>query len=78
MDESKIDSHLKTTALEKFKDFISENYTKYIKFGKNKTDCISNGVSLCRFFKLLNNYIPNVKVFFELLKKTNFLSIHML
>ena len=43
IDEAKIDSHLKTSAVEKFKDFIYKNYAKYIGIGKNKADPALNG-----------------------------------
>ena len=64
MDESKIDSHLKTSALEQFKDFIYENYAKYIGIGKNKTDSASNAVGLSHFIEFLYNCISTAKIFF--------------
>ena len=69
MDESKIVSKLKTTVLEKFKNFIQGNYIKYIRLGKIKTNSTLDGLSLIRFSKLLYNYIT---------KKSSFFKIHML
>lgn len=69
MDESKIVSKLKTTVLEKFKNFIQGNHIKYIRLGKIKTNSTLDGLSLIRFSKLLYNYIT---------KKSSFLKIHML
>ena len=62
MDMSNFDSHLKTFALEKLKEFMY----RFIDTDKNMTDSASTGVGLSLFIELSYNCIPSAKDFSEL------------